>query len=86
MVKDFYKEGQECSRLLETMEQHARLLTDISFSVIRTLAVTSGSVGSARRNLWIREWKAKAAEKTVLINIPFLRSYTVWLTVGHCDN
>ena len=55
MVKDFYKlseaiqNGSDCADLLVAVEPQSKFLADISSDIIKSTAVTSGSVVSAHK-------------------------------------
>ena len=61
----------EYSALVAMMEQPVRFLSDIKFDKLCSSAAASGAAISAQRHVWLRSWKADAAQKEVLMKLPF---------------
>ncbi|XP_078524869.1 vomeronasal type-2 receptor 26-like [Lissotriton helveticus] len=70
-VAELLDQGEDVSSTLAMMEQQVRLLSDVSFDSLGAAASAAGSSVAVRRQLWLRSWKADAAQKNLLMKIPF---------------
>lgn len=68
------QEGVNFSTLLALMEHHMRFLSDFSFDNLCASAAVSSASIAAQRNIWMRSWKADAAQNLVLLKLPFTGS------------
>ncbi|KAJ1176887.1 hypothetical protein NDU88_002154 [Pleurodeles waltl] len=63
--------SSDCSGLMSIIERQVEFLSDISFDVVRALALAEGACVSARRNLVLRDWKTDAAQQASTLRLPF---------------
>ena len=70
IVLTIFQLGLDSSSLLSMMEQQVRFLSDITFDNLCSSAAASGAAIAARHHVWLRSWKADAAQKVVLNKLP----------------
>ncbi|XP_078498023.1 lamina-associated polypeptide 2, isoforms alpha/zeta-like [Lissotriton helveticus] len=65
---------EDPSESLSMLEQQLRFMADLSFDSLSAAAAAAGASVAARRQLWLKSWKAEAAQKAAVMKIPFTGS------------